>query len=141
MNMTRFFYLALALFLAGCSKEEANDFAGFDGTWQAEYTVESDIGPLTFMYTVYKWPAEMTLNADGTGTVIHQAPNIFFLDQVVTETVSWQQINADSVAIFSSNSSRTDQMKYEILEIGDNYRKIQGFDDLDDPWVIVMTRK
>ena len=32
-------------------------------------------------------------------------------------------------------------MKYEILQISDNYRKIQGFDDLDDPWVIEMTRK
>lgn len=141
MNLTRLFCFAAILMLGGCKKEETNNFASFAGTWQAEYTVESDIGPLTFMFTTYKWPAEMTLNADGTGQVVHQAPNIFFLDLVVNETVSWKQINDDSVSIFSSNSSRTDQMKYEILQIGDNYRKIQGFDDLDDPWVIEMTRK
>ena len=141
MKIALFTCMAVALLLTGCKKETDSSYADFSGKWQASYSVESDLGPLTFVFTTYQWTAEMTLNADGTGTIVHQAPNVFFLDQVVNETVNWEQINEDSVAMYSSNSSRTDRMKYEILKISDNYRLIQGFDDLDDPWIIEMTRQ
>ena len=133
------FAIITVFILNSCKTETVKPTLSYPGTWNATYTMQSS--SFSDNYKLYNWTAKLTINADGTAQAIHQPGNPIFPNQVLTENLKWGKIDDHTIYLRSVNWSVTSQtMNYQVKEYGNNYIKLDGFDDLSQYWQLVLRK-
>jgi hypothetical protein len=129
----------IALSIGACKKETVNQKLSYLGIWTANYTLHST--SFVDNYKVYNWTSKLTINMDGTAQAIHPPGNPIITNQQVAENLKWGVIGDHTMYLRSLNWSVTSQtMNYNVREYGNNYIKMDGFDDLSQYWELVLNK-
>ena len=129
---------AVILMLSSCKTETVKPALSFPGTWNATYKMQSS--SFADNYKLYNWTAQLTLNADGTAEAVHQPGNPIASGEVITEHFKWGILDDQTMYLHSLNWSVTEAMSYRVLEYGNNYIKMDGFDGFSQYWQLTLKK-